>query len=520
MKLQYYKDSNNNNNDVEKYYSSASKESIEEKQNNYLIKYRKLYGNSFSDIELIDIFSKNSYNEKQIKADIKALLEINDSKKLEYHENKEDHHSPSFGHSSNSKKIKINNENIKKKIYFNSPQKEKENNSQKDTEVPSDYAPPPKRDEIRNIKVVNNNDNLNEILLEYKKEMFNKLKNNNYSYKSNKSKNDELNYDNITKCRTEKNNKINQEKDIIDINNNINSNNNMIKNNSPGPECKPLQNKKINQINNNQEINKELKKKYIKYFFGNIRNYNNNNNIRINNPGKSPDVVKRKNILDSSPDKVEFYEKKIYTYKRGNNKNNYINNNKTPYNYLEIESKVNDVYISSCYDNPQREQILKMITEKKKQNPDKIVEVLFTPFPTSLPFYSNMYQPYNQYNPYMYMMPSPTNYQMQTPLIQSQFNDNQVQQYNLNNQNIQGNNNNINFNATTNTRNLSDTQNSIINSGSNYINNITPITPNMNNDLNNNYLVQNNTVVDNINNKSLGNMSNSGNINSFSSFKG
>ena len=316
MKLQYYKDSNNNNNDVEKYYSSASKESIEEKQNNYLIKYRKLYGNSFSDIELIDIFSKNNYNEKQIKADIKALLEINDSKKLEYHENKEDHYSPSFGHSSNSKKIKINNENIKKKIYFNSPQKEKENNSQKDTEVPSDYAPPPKRDEIRNIKVVNNNDNLNEILLEYKKEMFNKLKNNNYSYKSNKSKNDELNYDNITKCRTEKNNKINHEKDIIDINNNINSNNNMIKNNSPGPECKPLQNKKINQINNNQEINKELKKKYIKYFFGNIRNYN-NNNIRINNPGKSPDVAKRKNILDSSPDKVEFYEKKIYTYKRG-----------------------------------------------------------------------------------------------------------------------------------------------------------------------------------------------------------
>ena len=512
MKLQYYKDSNNNINDEERFYSSASKENNEEKQNNYLIKYRKLYGNSFSDIELIDIFSKNNYNEKQIKEDIKALLEINDSKKLEYPENKENHYSPSFGHSSNNKKIKINNENIKKKIYFNSPQKEKENNSQKDTEVPSDYAPPPKRDEIRNIKVINNNDNLNEILLEYKKEMFNKLKNNNYSYKSNKSKNDELNYDNVTKCRTEKNIKINHEKDIIDIDNNIKTNNNIIKNNSPGPECKPIQNKKINQINNNQEINKELKKKYMKHFFGNIRNYN--------NQGKSPDVTKRKNILNSSPDKVEFYEKKIYTYKRGNNKNNYTNSNsKTPYNYLEIESKVNDVYISSCYDNPQREQVLKMISDKKKQNPDKIVEVLFTPFPTSLPFYSNMYQPppYNQYNPYMYMMPSPTNYQMQTPMIQSQINDNQMQQYNINNQNIQGINNNINFNVAKNTRKTSDTQNSLINSDTNYINNITPITPNMN--LNNNYLVQNNTLVDNINNKSLGNMSNSGNINSSSSFK-
>ena len=103
MKLQYYKDSNNNNNDEERFYSSASKENNEEKQNNYLIKYRKLYGNSFSDIELLDIFSKNNYNEKQIKEDIKALLEINDSKKLEYPENKEDNYSPSFGHSSKNK---------------------------------------------------------------------------------------------------------------------------------------------------------------------------------------------------------------------------------------------------------------------------------------------------------------------------------------------------------------------------------------------------------------------------------
>ena len=46
----------------------------------------------------------------------------------------------------------------------------------------------------------------------------------------------------------------------------------------------------------------------MKHFFGNIRNYN--------NPGKSPDEKNRKNILNSSPDKVEFYEKKIYTYKK------------------------------------------------------------------------------------------------------------------------------------------------------------------------------------------------------------
>ena len=511
MKLQYYKDSNNNNNIDDHYYSSASKENNEEKQNNYLIKFRKLYGNSFSDVELLDIFSKNNYNENEIKADIKALLEINDSKKLEYSKRKDEHYSPSFGHSSNNKKNKINTENIKKKMCFNSPnkEKEKENNSQKDTEVPSDYAPPPKHGDIRNLNMINNDENINDILLEYKKEMFNKLKCQNYSYKSNKSKKDELNYDNISKCRTEKNIKTNHENDIIDIN----KNNIVITNNSPGPECITPLSKKQNQINNNQEINKEHKKKYIKYFFGNIKNYN--NNIRTNNPGKSPDITKRKNILDSSPDKIEYYEKKIYTYKRGNKFNS--SNKKTPNNLFQIESKVNDVYISSCYDNPQRDHIIKMVNEKRKQNPDKIVEVLFTQFPSPVPFYSNMYQPYGQYNPYMYMMPSPNNYPMQPPMINPSLNDGQIPQYtNINNKEI---NNTNNYNVTT-KGNLSESQNSLNSSDMNRINNITPITPNMNYNLNNNYLsASNNIVVDNLNNKSIVNMSNSGNINSSSSFK-
>ena len=506
MKLQYYKDTNNNNNIDERYCLSASKELSEEKKEIFLNKYRELYGNSFSDIELLDIFTKNNYNENLIKADIKALLEINDSKKFEFSENKEDHYSPSFGYKSNQKNNKINNEKIKKRMYFNSPknekEKEKENNSQKDTEVPSDYAPPPKHDYIRNINVINNNDNnINDILLEYKKEMFNKLKSQNYSYKSHKSNKDELNFDNMAKCRTEKNEK-SKEKDII----NLNKKNNNIKNNSPGPECIPSKTKKINQINNNQEINQELKKKYIKYFFGNMKNYN---------QGKSPDITKRKNILESSPDKVDFYEKKIYTYKK-RAKNNF-SKNKTPYNLLQVESKVNDIYISSCYDNPQRDHILKMINEKKKKNPDKIVEVLFTQFPTPLPFYSEMYQPYNQYNPYMnmYMMPQPQNYSMQSQLVQSSINNNQKQNYN-NNQNIQGINNVNNTFAVINSSNISDNHNSLINSEPNHINNIKS---SMNYNLNNNYLYSNNNTVDNFNNKSLGNLSNSGNINISSSFK-
>ena len=506
MKHYYYKESNNNNNIDERYYSSALKEISKEKQNNYLNKYRELYGNSFNDVELLDIFSKNNYDENLIRTDIKALLKINDSKKYELSENKNDHYSPSFGYKANSKNKKIKNDNVKKKIYFNSPknEKEKENNSQKETEVPSDYAPPPKRDDIKNVNT-DNNINLNDVLLEYKKEMFSKLKNKNYSYKSNKSNKDELNYDNVIKFRTEKNDKLNHGEDIDELDRNINKINiNDIKNNPPGPECISFQNKKIKQNNNNQEINKELKKKYIKYFFGNMKNYN--NNIRTNNPGKSPDFAKRKNILDSSPDKIEYYEKKIYTYKKGA-KNNF-SKTKNPYNYLEVTSKVNDIYISSCYDNPQREQIIKMINEKKKQNPNKIVEVLFTQFPNPLPFYPEMYQPYNQFNPYMnmYMMPSPQNYQIQPPMVHSP----------INSQNIQGINNSNNQNIILNTPNTVDIKNSLINSNENHINNITP---NMNYNLNNNYLVPNNIVIDNLNNKSTGNLSNSGNINTSSSAK-
>ena len=506
MKHYYYKESNNNNNIDERYYSSALKEISKEKQNNYLNKYRELYGNSFNDVELLDIFSKNNYDENLIKTDIKALLKINDSKRYELSENKNDHYSPSFGYKANSKNKKIKNDNVKKKIYFNSPknEKEKENNSQKETEVPSDYAPPPKRDDIKNLNT-DNNINLNDVLLEYKKEMFSKLKNKNYSYKSNKSNKDELNYDNVIKFRTEKNDKLNHGEDIDELDRNINKINiNDIKNNPPGPECISFQNKKIKQNNNNQEINKELKKKYIKYFFGNMKNYN--NNIRTNNPGKSPDFAKRKNILDSSPDKIEYYEKKIYTYKKGA-KNNF-SKTKNPYNYLEVTSKVNDIYISSCYDNPQREQIIKMINEKKKQNPNKIVEVLFTQFPNPLPFYPEMYQPYNQFNPYMnmYMMPSPQNYQIQPPMVHSP----------INNQNIQGINNSNNQNIILNTPNTVDNKNSLINSNENHINNITP---NMNYNINNNYLVPNNIVIDNLNNKSTGNLSNSGNINTSSSAK-
>ena len=67
-------------------------------------------------------------------------------------------------------------------------------------------------------------------------------------------------------------------------------------------------------------INKELKKKYIREFFGYMKNYSKgmSNNIHRTNWGKSPDINnRRENILDASPDKEQFYKHKILTHKKG-----------------------------------------------------------------------------------------------------------------------------------------------------------------------------------------------------------
>jgi len=185
-------------------------------------------------------------------------------------------------------------------------------------------------------------------------------------------------------------------------------------------------------------ISKELKKKYIREFFGNMKNYSKgiSNNIQRANWGKSPDFNnRRENILDASPDKEQFFKHKILTQKKGF-KNYYSNDNELNdihlrgrkiYNikYLKIEHKVNDIFISACYDNPQRDQYLKIINEKRRQNPDKIIEFIIPQFPMFPPInpYQNMINPYNQYGQYspymnmnMYMMPPPPQYLMQNSI--------------------------------------------------------------------------------------------------------
>ena len=104
-----------------------------------------------------------------------------------------------------------------------------------------------------------------------------------------------------------------------------------------------------------------------------------------------------------------------------NNMNNNINKNlRRAYELdqrdqeIRLESKVVNLTINSCYDNPYRDQYLKFINEKRKKNPGKIVELI-------IPQYNNMFIPpfpfQYQYNPYlnqnmfMYQSPIPMNNQ-------------------------------------------------------------------------------------------------------------
>ena len=470
MELQYSKNSNNKNNErYQKYFPLSRKMSNEKEQNEYLNKYHELYGNSFSDVELLDIFAKNNYNDEQIEEDIKNLLSFGNINKLDKDLDDEDNEFlPSFGLNYNS-----NNKNNKNDNTFSTCSiKTGKKIFQKDTDFSSGYVSSSKDKE----KI---NDKSQDLLLEYKRDLFKKLKEGNYSYKPSKNKKDEINFDdedNYIKSQVQYFSNDNQKDNK---NSKLNKNKNSTKNKSVRLEYSHFDKKKNNNINENQSINYELKKKYMKIFFENLKNYC-KSNTRRSNYENSPVFGKKKNISNISPNKLDSNNQKVYTYKKAM-KNDYFNK-KDSYNQLKIESRENNICISACYSNPQRDFFLKVLNEKKKQNPDKIIEFLFPQYPmmSSIPFYSNAYPPYNQYNPYINS--NMINY---TP--------------NFPNQNIEQPNSLFN---------LVGNQNNQIN-------------PQVNNILNQNSVLTNTDGKNNLlSNKSSGNISsNSGNINTTSSFK-
>ena len=496
MKLQFPEENIKN---FENNFPSSKKEINKTIQNDYLIKYKNVFGDSLNDVELIDIFEKHNYNENEIINDIKALLSIGNDRKYYNDNTSEEHHSPSFVHNINSKTNITNNkyDKNKKKLLNN------------DSEIPSDYPPPPKDDENIN-SIINNN---KETLLQYKKILFKKLKSGNNTYKINNYK-DEINFDDNlkTEFNTNKYKEHNKEIKLIELYRKSNN----AKNNSPNSKYSPIQIKNYNKDNLNNNISNEEKKKYIQYFFGNMKNYSKKNQ-NSENVGKSPDFNRRRNI-NISPDKSEIYEQKVLTYKKGV-KNN-CSNKKRAYNYLKVNFKVNDIFIPACYDNPNREQLLKIINEKKQQNPDKIIEFLYPQIPPmgTIPFYSNMYQSYNQFNPYMnmYMTPPPIQYPLQSSLNNEIMNNNQFQNSN-NIQNIQNFSNN---NLATSINNGPELTNSLNNNELFQLNN-NQVNNQININSNPNSLLMNKIGMHNYssNNKSSGNVSTSGIINTTSSFK-
>ena len=207
---------------------------------------------------------------------------------------------------------------------------------------------------------------------------------------------------------------------------------------------KDLKNLDIDYNIFNQDIknDKALRKKYLKIFFGNMNHYSKKieNNIKRANSKDSetsedkPETIKRRK-KNNIPTSSNIIQKKNRPVNNSNNSN--INRNlRRAYEIdqidkeIEFDSKVVNFTISSCYDNPYRDQYLKFINEKKKQNPGKIVELI-------IPQFNNMYMPsymppyqYPYMNQNMYMYPPPVQYQSQIPAPRQTLNP-----QNVNNQN-------------------------------------------------------------------------------------
>ena len=204
----------------------------------------------------------------------------------------------------------------------------------------------------------------------------------------------------------------------------------------------------------NQDIknDKALQKKYLKILLGNMNHYSKKieNNIKRASSKDSetsddrPDTIKRIKRNNNIPTSSNIIQKKSRAINL--NSNNNINKNlRRVYEIdqrdreLEFDSKVVNLTISSCYDNPYREQYLKFINEKRKKNPGKIVELI-------IPQFNNMYMPpyplpyqYPFLNQNMYMYP-PSQYHPPTPTptpipnqqnVNSQNKINNIQQINF-----------------------------------------------------------------------------------------
>ena len=460
---------------IQRKWENSEEYNKSKKEKEYLTKYKNIAGEYLEEWEFIELFKKNNFDDEQISKELNKIIlgdefkwkEIKNGKPVttrstDQIRKKKNYYRPEKSYPSYDKtkpKEESNDSKNKKKqkgsFHKYYVTKRPKRPFQKCIEVPSDYQPPnndkDNKKDNKNIEDNKNNKDINKNNIEENSEKENLRPKNNDNFdgnnKINIKKNMGMNIKEETKNDIKNSTEEEKRKLLLkgkafnslkriknnntDIKNKENINNIQMYNrkenneknsNAPGPE-----------INLTQDLNtkKELQKKYFRDLVGYMRHYPKKieNNIKRatskdseTSDDRSPETIKRRKIKNIPTSSTIFQKKKMIN----NSNNNEINRNlrKTydiEQNEIEFESKVANISINSCYDNPYRDQYLKIINEKRKQNPGKIVEFIIpqfnTPFTQPYP-YPYQYNPYFNQNMYMY----PPQYQMQGRIGNQQIN--------------------------------------------------------------------------------------------------
>ena len=464
------------------HYQNQEEYNLSKKDKEYLSKYRKIAGEYLEDKELIELFKKNNYDEEEISKELNKIILGDDykwkeikngkpvttrstdqiSRKHRYYKAEKSY--PIYEKTENNRNESYNKRKIKgsyhKNIneFYHYVSKKPKRPFQKCIEVPSDYLPMKNNinnKEINNIIITENNNNNNKITPSKSASNLMKLENN-------IKKSFSININKIEETKNDENEKITSEEEqrrIILIKGEVFKNLKRLKTNTElkikenknrqkdiykekdSSESKTKNSYGIESDYTDIKDDKALRKKYLKIFFGNINHYSKKikNNIKRATSKDSEtsddrqDTVKgnnRNNNITTSSNIIQKKNRPINI-----NYNHNINKNlRRVYDIdkrngeIELESKVVNLTINSCYDNPYRDQYLKFINEKRKKNPGKIVELV-------IPQFNNMYMPpfpyqYPYLNQNMYMYPN-TQYQPPFPIQNQHATNSQNKQNNI-----------------------------------------------------------------------------------------
>ena len=465
------------------HYQNQEEYNLSKEDKEYLSKYRKIAGEYLEDKELIELFKKNNYDEEEISKELNKIILGDDykwkeikngkpvttrstdqiSRKHRYYKAEKSY--PIYEKTENNRNESYNKRKIKgsyhKNIneFYHYVSKKPKRPFQKCIEVPSDYLPMKNNinnKEINNIIITENNNNNNKITPSKSASNLMKLENN-------IKKSFSININKIEETKNDENEKITSEEEqrrIILIKGEVFKNLKRLKTNTElkikenknrqkdiykekdSSESKTKNSYGIESDYTDIKDDKALRKKYLKIFFGNINHYSKKikNNIKRATSKDSEtsddrqDTVKRNNRNNNITTSSNIIQKKNRPININYNHN--INKNlRRVYDIdkrngeIELESKVVNLTINSCYDNPYRDQYLKFINEKRKKNPGKIVELVIPQFN------NNMYMPpfpyqYPYLNQNMYMYPN-TQYQPPFPIQNQQATNSQNKQNNI-----------------------------------------------------------------------------------------